>query len=110
MEGRLEDIDDPGQRAERRNNLEEMGVREIMPAYSGLMADPLGYLWVSEYRGPQDDTRVYTVFDAEGKLFGRLRMPDRFQVTEIGSDYVLGRYTDDLDVEYLRLYRLSRGS
>ncbi len=33
-------------------------------------------------------------------------MPNRFRVIEIGSDYVLVRYTDELDVEYLRVYRL----
>ena len=109
VEQQLENIDDPGRQAERRREIEEMGMRETMPAYGNLRVDPLGYLWVGEYRGPQDDTPVYTVFDAEGKLFGRLPMLDRFTVFEIGSDYMLGRYRDELDVEYLRLYRLNRG-
>ena len=108
VEERLEDIDDPGQLAERRSAIEEMGMPKTMPAYANLTADALGHLWVMEYNSPRDDTPVYTVFDAEGKLVGRLPLPDRFGVIEIGSDYVLGTYTDDLDVEYLRLYRLSR--
>ena len=109
VEQQLEDIDDPGRRAERRREVEDMGTSETMPAYAGLTADALGHLWVLEYRGPRDDAPVYTVFDAEGKLVGRLTLPDRFRVIEIGSDYVLGRYTDELDVEYLRVYGLSRG-
>ena len=48
------------------------------------------------------------MYDAEGELVGRLTLLDRFGVIEIGSDYVLGRYTDELDLEYLRLYRLER--
>ena len=109
LEEQLEDIDDPGRLAERRREIEDMGMRETMPAYRNLTADALGHLWVQEYRIPQDDSPVYTVFDAEGKLVGRLPLPDRFRVIEIGSDYVLGRYTDELDVEYVRLYRLGRG-
>ena len=85
-------------------------MRETMPAHGGMTADALGHLWVLEYRGPwQDAAPVYTVFDAEGRLVGRLPLPDRFRVIEIGSDYVLGTYVDELDVEYLRLYGLSRG-
>jgi hypothetical protein len=109
VEDQLEDIDDPGDLAERRSALADMGMRETMPAHGNLTVDVLGHLWVSEYSGPQDDSTVYTVFDTEGKLVGRLPLPARFGVIEIGSDYVLGRYTDELDVEYVRVYRLSRG-
>ena len=109
VERQLRGIDDPGQLAELRSAIEDMGMRETMPAFAGLTADALGHLWVNEYRSPADDAPVYTVFDAEGKLAGRLTLPDRFGVFEIGLDYVLGRYRDELDVEYLRLYRLERG-
>lgn len=109
VEQQLENIDDPGRQAERRREIEDMRIHETMPAYFGLTVDALGYLWVHEYRGPRGDSPVYTVFDTEGKLVGRLPLPDRFRVIEIGSDYVLGRYMDELDVDYLRVYRLSRG-
>jgi hypothetical protein len=33
-------------------------------------------------------------------------MPAPGRVTQIGSDYVLGIWTDDLDVEQVRLYAL----
>ena len=72
VEDQIEDIDDPGQMAERRSSLEEMRIHETMPAYGYLTADPLGHLWVSEYRGPDEGTLAYTVFDAEGELVGRL--------------------------------------
>ncbi len=108
LEAQLENIDDPGRQARRRREIEGMSIGETMPAYGGMTADAIGHLWVLEYGSPQDAAPVYTVFDPEGKLVGRLPMPDRFTVIEIGSDYVLGRYTDELDVEYVRLYRLSR--
>ena len=30
-------------------------------------------------------------------------------VLEIGADYVLGRWLDEMEVEHIRVYRLSRG-
>jgi len=105
----LENIDDQFRLAERLREIEDMGIRETMPAYGGMTADAIGHLWVLEYGSPQDAAPVYTVFDPEGKLVGRLPLPDRFRVIEIGSDYVLGRYMDELDVEYVRVYRLRRG-
>lgn len=35
-------------------------------------------------------------------------MPDRFRPMAIGTDWVLGVKTDDLDVEFVLLYGLSR--
>ena len=33
-------------------------------------------------------------------------IPHRFQVYHIGEDFVLGKSTDDLDVEHVQLYEL----
>jgi hypothetical protein len=35
-------------------------------------------------------------------------MPGGFMPTHIGDDFVLGIATDELDVEHVRLYRLTR--
>ena len=39
-----------------------------------------------------------------------VRHPARFTVFEIGSDYVLGKRLDDLDVEHEQLLRFYRGA
>lgn len=104
----LEGIDDPTRVAARRSRIAEMGLPDAMPAHGDLLTDALGNLWVNEFRGPADAESSYTVFDADGALVGRITLPDRFEMIEVGSDYVLGTYTDDLDVEYLRVYRLDR--
>jgi GMP synthase-like glutamine amidotransferase len=36
-------------------------------------------------------------------------MPERFEVLDIGTDYVLGRWRDGLGVEAVRVYELVRG-
>jgi hypothetical protein len=32
--------------------------------------------------------------------------PPKFQVYQIGSDFVLGSWTDELDIEHVQLYKL----
>ena len=52
--------------------------------------------------------RVWTVFDARGRFLGDVTMPAGFTPFEIGADYVLGRWMDDLDVEYVHVYALDK--
>jgi len=42
------------------------------------------------------------------RMVGSVILPDAFRVFEIGDDYILGRYADELGVEYLRLFGLTR--
>jgi hypothetical protein len=41
---------------------------------------------------------------------GEVALPSTLGVTEIGEDYVLGTWRDEMDVEYVRMYSLDRGS
>jgi hypothetical protein len=77
-----------------------------MPAYRGIMLDRGGNLWVEEYRRPGDRVPRWTVFSAEGEFLGTLAVPERFAVHDIGDDYVLGRWADDMDIEHVRMYEL----
>jgi hypothetical protein len=109
VEARLAGADDGDRARAIRQNLSEMPVPEVHPAHGDLHADPLGYFFVEDYRLPGDDVPVLSVFDPEGRMVGSLTLPRGLQVLEIGPDYVLGLYRDELDVEFLRLYGLSRG-
>jgi hypothetical protein len=79
-----------------------------MPAHGDILVDADGYLWVEEYRWPLDQASHWRVFDAEGAWLGTVVTPPRLQLYEIGHDYVLGRWRDDLDVEHVLLYELMR--
>ncbi len=85
----------------------EIPVPETMPAHGRFLADSDGNLWVQEYR-VQDEPERWAVFDPQGRFLGVVGMPAPGRVTEIGSDYVLGVWTDELDVEQVRLYALSK--
>ena len=80
---------------------------ETMPAFAQLQVDGEGNLWVEEYRSPADrHPRRWTIFDPTGQMLGTIETPDRFTIFEIGEDYVLGRWIDNFDIEYVRLYGL----
>lgn len=49
---------------------------------------------------------MWDVFDPEGRWLGGIAMPVGLEVTEIGEDYILGIWKDDLDVAYVRMYEL----
>jgi hypothetical protein len=79
---------------------------ETMPAYGELVVDVEGNLWVAEYRNWGDDARRWHVFDPDGALLGVVEMPAGFTAYQIGTDFVLGSWRDESDVEHIRLYEL----
>lgn len=82
-----------------------MPLVEFYPAFSRILADGLGYLWVQERW-----SSVWTVFDPEGRVQGLVEMPSALGVFEIGEGYILGRSRDELGVESVQLWVLDRGA
>ncbi len=89
-----------------RRNLETMPVAEVLPPYRDILLDAEGNLWVERYPPPGEERAEWNVFDREGAWLGTLRLPPRFELHEVGADYVLGVWLSDLDVEVVRLYGL----
>ena len=81
---------------------------ETRPPHGALYADTEGYLFVEDYVMPGDEWKGVTIFDPEGRLVGGFELPVDLQVLEVGSDYLLVRCEDELEVEYVRMYRLTR--
>jgi hypothetical protein len=85
---------------------------DARPAYSDLVVDSEGYVWLGAFEGRvglrHPLPRAWEVFGPGGEWMGRVRFPARFTVFDIGADYVLGRWYDDLDVEHIQLLRLIR--
>ena len=97
------------QRENALNEVRDRPLVESFPAFSEILSDLAGNLWVQEYQMPREEAVVWTVFDAEGRIRGLIETPADLEVFEIGEDYVLGRVSDDLGVEYVQLWSLSRG-
>lgn len=85
---------------------EEMPRHDTYPAFEAMRADAAGRVWLADYRGPGDEARWWTVFDSDGRMLGRVRTPDGLRVLEIGTDYVAGVVTDELEVERVRVHAL----
>ena len=87
-----------------------MTLVEFFPAFAALLSDPRGYLWVREYRFPEQVENIWTVFDADGRVQGFVETPRDAEVFEIGEDYILGGMTDELGVERVHLWPLDRAA
>jgi len=90
-----------------REALPEM-LPEAVPAYSRFVVDATDHLWVEHYRYLARDPHLWSIFAPDGSWLGEVEVPGTFDVTDIGRDYVLGVYRDELDEQSVRLYRLSR--
>ncbi len=81
---------------------------ERYPAYTSMLVDPLGYLWVERFILPWVATREWGVFDPEGVFLGDFPIPANLQITDVTEDHVIGIATDELDVARIQVYRLTR--
>lgn len=99
---------DAGFRPQLERLYQDIPFPSTMPAFGDLQVDAAGNLWVLEVPSPGDDRRIWTVFDTAGRMLGTIETPPGVAVREIGRDYLLGTWSDELDVEYVRLYRLDR--
>lgn len=102
----LDRADDENDRRRTGEWLQEQTYPERFPAHGDLIVDSEGYLWVEEFHPDWVEHRFWVVFDDELRMLGTVRMPGRFVVQQIGSDFVLGYSWDELEVEYIVLYRL----
>ena len=78
------------------------------PSMRSLILDRDGNIWVMEYDRPGVDDVRWSVFDPSGVMLGTVDFPDGFVLLDVGRDYVLGHWTDELDVEHVQLYDLMK--
>lgn len=100
-------VEDRGERSEElRRWYRDVPAAQTFPVYEELFTDRQGQMWIAEYDGTeQQQTRRWLVFDSGGRLIRRVRLPAALRLLEIGSDYLLAVQPDELDVEYVRLWR-----
>lgn len=85
------------------------GVPERYPSHGPLLVDDLGFLWVQEFERPgHQGPSTWRVFDPDGRLTARVRVPRGHRVFDVGQDYILALGRDDYGVEHLRVFQLSR--
>jgi len=106
MAEELEGADDDNERRMIRRRWEDIPIPATLPAYESLGIDRVGNLWVKLFEVPGVPERTWSVFAREGEWLGDITLPDRFRPLEIGDDYVIGRFSDELDVEHIQIWEL----
>jgi hypothetical protein len=88
----------------------DIPIPEMMPTFESLLVDDEGWLWAKVYEWDPARRPAWVVFDNSGRVLGSIETPVGLHVYQINSDFILGVWTDDLDVEHVRRYRLNRRS
>ncbi len=90
-----------------RSRYQEMPLPRIIPFFSRLLLDDTGLLWAELYRFDVLAPARWLVFGPNGEGLGSVDMPLDLQVWQIGHDFVLGVWQDELEVEYVRRHALT---
>jgi hypothetical protein len=110
IESVVEQAGTPDEEAEIRAYFGALPLAETFPPHGPLLADRLDCLWVEDFQRPGFENRAWNVFNETGVLTGRVTLPERFNPIEIGDDYVLGVGWDDMNVEFVKMFALTRTS
>jgi hypothetical protein len=105
---RLSEIDEPEFLRVTERLFDEIPLPELVPAFSDVKIDILGNYWVAEYATPPEEVTTWLVFAPTGEILGHVWQPPGLDIREIGLDYLLGVESDELEVQYVKRYRLER--
>jgi hypothetical protein len=102
----------------RRAIVDMMVYPEALPTHYRVVGAKDGRLWVERGDAPRDplpqvaeaysEPTTWDVFSPEGEWLTPVVLPAEFQPLEIGATYVLGVHHDEIGVERVRLYDLTR--
>jgi hypothetical protein len=107
IEAHLERVpDDSANRAAVVERTRTVPLPPTRPAFGRLLVDRTGLLWISEAHLVIEPPTRWTAVEPGRGIVGQIELPPQFDVYEIGPDYLLGRWTDGLGVEHVRMYRI----
>ncbi len=89
----------------------------VLPVLRSVHVDAAGNLWLAPYHVVGAEPPPFEIHAPDGTWLGSVALPPGLErafiqyqapYMEIGADYVLGVWTDDLDVQYVRMYRIDK--
>ena len=89
---------------------------ETLPVLQSIHLDAVGNLWVEPHSPHGAEVPPFQVYTPDGDWLGTVAVPPGLDLGtggirtgfEIGDDYIVGVWVDDLDVEYVRQYALMK--
>ena len=110
------DASDDASKAEARRRWEDIPFPDTMMPYGSMQTDVVGNVWVEVYENAAARTMAmydrgsysarWHVFDPDGAWLGVVEAPAGFRPTDIGADYMLGTWRDELEIEHVQMYEL----
>jgi len=91
-----------------RESLQELPARDTFPAFSDLVGTSSGEVWVAEYPVPGAEAQRWVILGSDLKLRGRITLPTRHRILDSRGDHILSSFKDELGVETVALFRISR--
>ena len=96
--------------------LREQPMASTLPALKSIRLDAGGNLWVEPHSRHGSGIPPFQVYTPGGEWLGTVAVPPGLQQEnlglrvsfEIGDDYILGVWRDEIDVEYVRVYGLAK--
>ena len=93
------------QRFERRWERDQEALPPAFPAYDQVMLGDDGVLWIEDFPRPGEPSEWF-VLDERGQRTRSMTVPPAITLLDIGADWVLVTYRDEMDVERVALYSL----
>ena len=80
-----------------------------LPTFEWLHVDPEGNIWAGQRRyGAGGDMHEFFVFAGDGRYLGIVEVPAKLSVLQVGADFILAQFSDDLGVQYVHMYGIQK--
>jgi len=86
--------------------LETVTYPATWPAFQALRFDVASRLWARRPAHAADTLAAWDVFEPDGRYLGGVELPKALTVQVVTLDAVYGILQDQLDVQYLKRYRI----
>ena len=115
---RLDSQMEPGPMKEMLDRVRDSGAWDSIPRYADLVPDPGGTIWLKRYDPGFDSHWVlrrrtggaWDVVRPDGGYLATVSVPDGFRLMSVRGDRVAGVATDEMGVERVLVFRLTRGA
>jgi len=81
---------------------------DALPAYQRFLIDAADHVWIQHYLAPGDSVVVWSVFSPGSAFLGEVEVPAALRLHDIGTSRAVGVWTDQFDVQTLRVYEIMK--
>lgn len=108
IEERIRDLPPDRQVVHRRRLRNADFLPDSLPAYTGFHVDQKGLVWLQPHPVPGQPDAPWEVLTITGEPIAQVSLPSSFRPTDIGVNHLMGVAVDDLGVERVLVFELTR--